>query len=180
MKKFISASVVIFLSFLLNGCDPFEEYFINLKMDQQFQLYGIGPNIEQQIEFCLSNYDDYNDNADKIEQIKYVDAAYLTLYASEGLESDNLSLKFYESDGTTLLFDYNLPSFVAADYTNKPLHIKLTQSEKDKINQYLKDHQKNNCFVAKLTVENVSSNNSLPYFSLQARIEFVAELKLKP
>lgn len=180
MKKFISASVVIFFSILLNGCDPFEEYFINLKMDQQFQLYGIGPNIEQQIEFCLSNYDDYNDNANKIEQIKYLDAAYLSLNASEGLRGDNLSLKMYESDGTTLLFDFNLPSFVADEYANKPLHIELTQSEKDKINQYIQDHQKNNCFVAKLTVENVNSNNTLPYFSLQAKIEFVAELKLKP
>lgn len=180
MKKLITASAIVFLSLLINGCDPFEEYFINLKMDQQFELYGVGPNIEQQIQFCLNNYDDYNDNADKIEQIKYVDAAYLTINASEGLESDNLSLKLYESDGTTLLFDYNLPSFVADEYANKPLHIDLTQSEKDKINQYIQDHQRNNCFVAKLTVENVSSNNVLPYFALQAKIEFVAELKLKP
>lgn len=180
MKKLIAISTVLIISLLLNSCDPFEEYFINLKMDQQFQLYGIGPNITQQINFCLNNYDDYNDNADKIEQIKYLDAAYLTINASEDLHSDNLSLKFYESDGTTLLFDYNLPSFVASDYSNKALHIQLTQAEKDRINQYLSNHQQNNCFVAVLTAENVQSNNSLPYFALEAKIEFVAELKLKP
>ncbi|MGQ9643399.1 MAG: hypothetical protein ACUVT3_06045 [Ignavibacterium sp.] len=180
MKKLISASAIIVLSLLLNGCDPFEEYFISLKIDQQFQLLGIGPNISQQINFCLNAYDDYNDNADKIEQIKYVDAAYLTLDASEGLHSDNLSLKLYQSDGNTLLFDYNLPSFVASDYANKALYIQLTQSEKEKINQYLINHQQNNCFVAVLTAENVHSNNPSPIFSLQAKIEFVAELKLKP
>lgn len=179
MKKLIALIIIFSLSLLLNSCDPFEEYFINLKMDQQFQLYGIGPNITQQINFCLNNYDDYNDNVDRIEQIKYVDAAYLTLDASEGLHSDNLSLKLYQSDGNTLLFDYNLSPFVASDYINKALHIQLTQSEKEKINQYLSNHQQNNCFVAVLTAENVQSNNVLPYFSLQAKIEFVAELKLK-
>lgn len=180
MKKLIALLIIFSLSLPLNSCDPFEEYFINLKMDQQFQLYGIGPNISQQINFCLTNYDDYNDNADMIEQIKYVDAAYLTIDASEGLHSDNLSLKLYQSDGSTLLFDYNLSPFVASDYANKALHIQLTQSEKEKINQYLSNHQLNNCFVAVLTAENVQSNNVLPYFSLQAKIEFVAELKLKP
>lgn len=180
MKKLIALSTILSLLLLLNSCDPFEEYFINLKMDQQFELLGAGPNISQQIIFCLSDFDDYKDNADNIKQIKYVDAAYLTINASEGLHSDNFSLKFFESDSTTLLFDYNVPSFVASNYLNKPLHIQLTQSEKDKINQYLINHQQNNCFVAVLTAENVQSNNPSSIFSLQAKVEFVAELKLKP
>ncbi|AFH47849.1 Hypothetical protein IALB_0137 [Ignavibacterium album JCM 16511] len=176
--------LIIILTFtgliFFNACDPFEDYFINLKMEQQFQLVGIGPNIEQQINFCLSDYDDYNDNADKIEQIKYLDAAYLTIDASENLSGDNMILKLYESNGSTLLFEYRLPSFVAADYRNKPLHIQLSQSDKDRLNQYLANHKINNCFKAILSVENVQSDNPLTLFFLNAKIEFVAELKLKP
>lgn len=149
-------------------------------MDQQFQLVGVGPNIDQQINFCLTDYDDYNDNIDKIEQIKYMDAAYLTLDASQNLSGDNLILKLYESDGNTLLFEYRLPSFVASDYRNKPLHIQLSQTDKDNLNRYLSDHRRNNCFRAVLSVENVQSDNPLSLFFLNAKIEFVAELKLTP
>lgn len=179
MKK-ISFIIIVLSFILINGCDPFEDYFINLKMDQQFQLVGVGPNIDQQINFCLTDYDDYNDNVDKIEQIKYMDAAYLTLDASQNLSGDNLILKLYESDGNTLLFEYRLPSFVASDYRNKPLHIQLSQTDKDNLNRYLSDHRRNNCFRAVLSVENVQSDNPLTLFFLNAKIEFVAELKLKP
>ncbi|MGQ9799046.1 MAG: hypothetical protein ACUVRG_07110 [Ignavibacterium sp.] len=180
MKKLIILSIIFSLSFLFNGCDPFEEYSINLKMDQQYQLFGAGPDISQRIDFCLNDYDDYNDNVDKIEQIKYVDAAYFTIADSVGLQCDTLSLKLYQSDGETLLFDYNVPSFVASNYLNKPLHIQLKQSEKDSLNQYLINHQQNNCFVAELTAKNVRSNHPLSIFLLKAKIEFVVELKLKP
>ncbi|BDQ03566.1 MAG: hypothetical protein KatS3mg036_0390 [Ignavibacterium sp.] len=176
--------LIIILTFtgliFFNACDPFEDYFINLKMEQQFQLVGIGPNIEQQVDFCLSNYDDYNDNVDKIEQIKYLDAAYLTIDASANLSGENMILRLYQSDGNTLLFEYRLPSFVAEDYKNKPLHIQLSQSDKDRLNQYLANHKRNNCFKAILSVENVQSDNPLTLFFLNAKIEFVAELKLKP
>uniref|UniRef100_A0A7V2ZMK5 Uncharacterized protein n=1 Tax=Ignavibacterium album TaxID=591197 RepID=A0A7V2ZMK5_9BACT len=179
MKK-LSLIIFVLSLMLINGCDPFEDYYINLKMDQQFQLVGIGPNIDQQINFCLTDYDDYNDNVDKIEQIKYMDAAYLTLDASQNLSGDNLILKLYESDGSTLIFEYRLPSFVASDYENKPLHIQLSQSAKDNLNRYLSDHRRNNCFKAVLSVENVQSDNPLTLFYLNAKIEFVAELKLNP
>lgn len=176
--------LIIILTFtgliFFNACDPFEDYFINLKMEQQFQLVGIGPNIEQQVDFCLSNYDDYNDNVDKIEQIKYLDAAYLTIDASANLSGENMILRLYQSDGNTLLFEYRLPSFVAEDYRNKPLRIQLSQSDKDRLNQYLANHKSNNCFKAILSVENVQSDNPLTLFFLNAKIEFVAELKLKP
>lgn len=179
MKKIRFSIIVLSLS-LITACDPFEDYFINLKMDQQFQLIGIGPNIEQQITFCLTDYDDYNDNIDKIEQIKYMDAAYLTIDASQNLSGDNLILKLYQSDGSTLLFEYRLPSFVASDYKNKALLIRLSQEDKDNLNRYLANHKTNNCFKAILSVENVQSDNPLTLFFLNAKIEFVAELKLKP
>lgn len=179
MKKIILFIAVLSL-FSLNACDPFEDFYINLKMDQQFQLVGIGPNISQTINFCLTDYDDYNDNADKIEQIKYVDAAYFTIEASETLSADNLILKVYNSDGSSLLIDYRLSPFVAAEYKGKPLHIKLSQTDIDKLNQYLSNHRVNNCFRAELTAENVQSDNPLTLFFLNAKIEFVAELKLKP
>lgn len=149
-------------------------------MEQQFQLIGIGPNIEQQINFCLTDYDDYNDNVDKIAQIKYMDAAYITMDASQNLSGDNLILKLYQSDGSTLLFEYRLPSFVASEYRNKPLHIQLSQTDKDNLNRYLSNHKINNCFKAILSVENVQSDNPLSLFYLNAKIEFVAELKLNP
>lgn len=179
MKANIFLTTVLSI-ILLNACDPFDDYFVNLKMEQQFQLVGSGPNIDQQVDFCLSDYDDYKDNIDKIEQVKYVDAAYLTIDATNNLSADNLVLRLYQSDGNTLLFEYRLSSFVASDYKTNPLHIQLSQSDKDKINNYLSNFDVNNCFKAILIVQNIHSDNPVPFYFLNAKVEFIAELKLKP
>ncbi len=62
--------------------------------------------------FCLSDFDDYNDNKDNLEEIRYISSAYLTVFATEGLGGDSLTLTLYQADGTTLFF--NTPkSFIA-------------------------------------------------------------------
>lgn len=181
MKKiiqFIIAALFIAVTLSLNGCDPFESRYITLSIDTELNTFGVGPNITVTSDVCLSDEDDYNDNRDDIEEIKYVAAAYTTISASNGLSGTNLTLRVFESDGVTLLFDYVIPTFVAANYINNPLKIELTQQEINNINEYLKNHQQNNCFRAELTVNNAGDNDGPPFF-ITGKIQFLTEIKLK-
>ena len=89
----------------------------------------------------------------------------------------NLTLTFYQTDGQTVLFQYVLPVFVAADYINNPLEIILTEQEINNINKYFANPQEDKCFVATLTISNVLPSNTL--YTLHSKFEFLTELKIK-
>ncbi len=172
---FILTSLVLF-----NSCDPFEDTYITLSMNTEFNIsgVGIGLDLSKKENFCLSKFDDYNDNKDKLEEIRYISSAYLTIDSTQELRGDSLTLTLYEGDGLTLLFKYVVPNFNANQYLNKPLEIKLTPKEIDDINAYLKNPREDKCFVATLKVSNVQSTN--PFFQLNSKIEFLSELKIRP
>ena len=85
----------------------------------------------------MSDFEDYDDNKDNIEEIQYVSSAYITIDATSGLSADSLTITLYQEDGATILFDYTIPNFVAEDYINNPLEITLTQQQIANMNAYL-------------------------------------------
>ncbi|HEX7356278.1 MAG TPA: hypothetical protein VF270_01050 [Ignavibacteriaceae bacterium] len=181
MRKFykiIFTVAVIFISFALNACDPFDDVYLTLALETEFNTTGAGTNISLTNNLCLSDFSDYEDNRDKLEEIKYITSAYLTLNATQGLRGDNLTLKLYQADGSTLLFEYVLPVFIANNYVNNPLKINLTQQEINNLNTYLLNPKVDKCFVATLDVSNVSSSGII--YNLESKLEFVTELKIKP
>lgn len=175
MKNLIKYFIAITFLLLLNSCDPFEERFITLALDTELETYGVGPDIEITSYTCLSDEDDYNDNVEDIDEIKYLAAAYTTISASPGLRGTNLTLRVYQSDGVTLLFDYIITTFVAASYIDNPLEIELTQQEIENLNIYLKNHKQDNCFVAVLTVNNAQDNDGSPFY-INGKLQFLTEL----
>jgi hypothetical protein len=175
MKNLLKYFVAISALLLLNSCDPFEERYITLALETELETFGVGPNITISDNICLSEEDEYSDNVDDIEEIKYVAAAYTTISASPGLRGTNLTLRVYQSDGVTLLFDYIVPTFVAADYINNPLEIELTQQEIENVNNYLKNHKQDNCFIAVLTVNNAQDNDGSPFY-INGKVQFLTEL----
>jgi hypothetical protein len=181
MKKFNRLLLFGFLILTLltfNGCDPFDDVYLTLAMDTEFSTIGAGSDIYISTNMCLSDFEDYDDNKDNLEEIRYISSAYLTINATQGLQGNNLTLTLYQADGTTILFQYVVPTFIASNYINNPLEIVLTQQEIGNINTYLKNPQQNKCFVATLTVSNVQSS-STPY-QLSSKLEFLTELKIKP
>jgi len=177
--KIIFSFFILISSLQFNGCDPFEDFLIKLSLDTEFNLTGFGSTVlSPKNEICLSEFDDYSDNQDEIEEISYITSAYTILSATAGLRGDNLKLRLYQNDRTTLLADFDAPNFVAANYIDNPLEIKFTQQEVDNINRYLSNHKINNCFYAELEISNVQPS-LLPY-QLNSKVEFLTELKVKP
>jgi hypothetical protein len=181
MKKlntFIITIIIALTSIIINGCDPFDDIYLTLSMDTEFYVQGFGPDINIGQDFCLSDFEDYNDNQDNLEEIRYISSAYLTFNATTGLQGDSLILTLYEADHSTVLFKFVSPMFVAAEYINNPLEIVLTQEEIDNINLYLGNPKVDKCFWATLQVSNVQSASQ--FYSLNSKVEFLTELKIKP
>ena len=177
-NKFILASLLVLSALALNGCDPFDDLYLTLAMDTEFNTEAPVSEVILTEDFCLSKFDDYNDNSDNIEEIKYISAAYLTLDPSNGLQGE-FRLKLYRTDTNALLFDYTVPSFVADSSINKPLLINLNQEQINNINTYLINPKVDKCFRAVLEVNNATDNDGAP-FQLHGKVEFLTELQVKP
>jgi hypothetical protein len=178
IKKLFITVFIVLTSIAVNGCNPFDDIYLTLAMETQFSTLGAGSNIFISSGLCLSDFDDYNDNNEDLEEIRYVTSAYFTLNATPGLQGQNFTLTLYQADGSTQLFRYVIPAFVAANYVNNPLEIELTQQEIDDMNAYLTNPKEDKCFVATLEVSNVTAS-STPY-NLTSKVEFLTELKIKP
>lgn len=181
MKKF-NKQIFIILSalslLLLNSCNPFDDVYLKLSMDTEFNTFGGGNQIYTENSLCLSDFNDYKDNKDKLEEIRYISSAYFTINATSGLTADTLKIKMLRTDNNSTLFEFVLPNFVAANYKSSPLKISLTSQEISNLNQYLTNPKVDKCFKAELRASNVQYTGIT--FSLEGRVEFLTELKIKP
>ncbi len=178
LNRILLFGFILLTSISFNSCDPFDDVFLTLAMETEFSTVGAGSNISISSNLCLSDFDDYEDNKDNLEEIRYISSAYVTINATQGLQGQNLTLTLYQADGNTVLFRYVIPTFVAGSYINNPLEIVLTQQEISNINAYLTNPKEDKCFVATLEVSNVTAS-STPY-DLSSKIDFLTELKIKP
>lgn len=178
-KKILTGLIVItLLSF--NSCNPFDDVYLTLALDLDFTTNGFFSDIFIPAEVCLSEFDDYDENKDNLEEITYISAAYLTVSATEGLAGDSLKLTLYQADRSTMLFQYTKVQFVANDYLNAPLEIVLTQQEKNNINSYLKNPKVDKCFYATLELSNITYSGPSQSYFLNSKMQFLTELKIKP
>lgn len=181
MSKFYKSLLILFTFsslLLISSCNPFDDIYLTLTMDSNFNITAAGSDISIQRNFCLSDFEDYEDNKNHLLEIRYISSAYITINSTQGLQGNNLILTLYQDDGSTILFKYTVPTFIAANYKNNPLKIDLTQQEIDNINLYLKNPREDKCFVAKLDLTNVTAS-SMPY-NLECKLEFLVELKIEP
>jgi hypothetical protein len=177
MKKIILSGLIVITSLAFNSCNPFDDFYLTLSLDKEFDVQGFGSEINIGEGFCLSDFDDYNDNKNELDEIRYISSAYFTINATTGLQGDSLIVTLYQADRTTILFQFVQLNFVASAQNN-PLEIVITPQEVNNVNSYLKNIQEDKCFWATLQVSNVQSASQ--FYSLISRVEFLTELKIKP
>lgn len=168
----------LFIALLvINSCDPFDDVYLTLAMDLEFNEIGAGPSIYIEDSLCLSDFEDYEENKEEIEEIRYVSSAYITIESPDSLTAQNLALTLYQADKTTPLFQYIIPNFISVKYINDPLEIILTQQEINNINSYLANPQEDKCFYGTLTATNVQADSTI--YRLKSKLDFLTELKIK-
>lgn len=178
IKKLILAVIIVLTSIAINGCDPFDDIYLTLALETQFNTEAPVSNISLTQDMCLSEFDDYNDNSENLKEIKYITAAYFTLDSSNGLHGD-FRLRLYRTDNNALLFDHKVEPFFADSSINNPLAINLDQDEINNINVYLTNPKVDKCFRAVLDVNNASDKDGAP-FQLHGKVEFLTELLVEP
>jgi hypothetical protein len=174
MKKLYKPLLIFCTSFIFlgfNSCDVLEQLFLNLKATQNFHATGNGPDIFDTVEDCLTNYEAFNDNYDKIQNLKYVSAAYYTTGAiPSNLGGVNISAKIEDCAGNIIL-EQSLPTATASDYIDNPFEFVLTPEE-------IVSQAFCSCFYAEVRVEQVTPANSAPY-TLDGVVEIIIEIEAK-
>ena len=164
----------MFLGF--NSCDVLEQLFLNLKLKETFNSQGSGPDVSETIFDCLSNYDAFDENFEKIKTLKYVSAAYYTLGSTPAdLGGSNINATLFDCNNNIIL-EQNIPVALASDYIDNPYLFILTEQEIDVFNQYLADYQSCDCFTAILTIQQVTPSG-LTFYSLNGVVEIIIEIE---
>ena len=172
--KLILLLFVFTLGFGIMGCDELENLFLNLPIEQEFAETGAGP-IADTTSFCLSDYSEFNENIDNIEEITYVAAAYRTISSTPGLTGDIVA-SLYAADGT-VLFSFTIPNVNVEDFIDNPVEIELTAAEIALLNSYLAQYQTADCYTSILEVINITAGDGPPY-GIIGIVELVVELKV--
>ena len=182
MKKLYASLLLMFIivaALTEQGCDILNNLFLDQALKQTIVTTGNNSVIFDSVSFCLSDYEAIDENIDNVIGITYVSAAYITESYSEGLTGTNIVATLYAGDGVTVIWQEVIPFGSASDYVNNPYEIELEPEEIALFNQYLADYENNDCYYAKLTVENVNDNNGPP-FSLTGRIEIIIDMEIQP
>ena len=178
LNKLFLAGCLIITALLVNSCNPFDDIYLKLAIDTRFDVQIInGTYSGTQSNICLSEFEDWEDNRDNIDEIKYISSAYITKDSTNGFGADSIKITVSRGDNSAKLFDYTIRDFEADRYVNNAVEIKLSQQEVDNINLYLADPKENKCFDASIEFYNGTPTG---IFNIDSVIDILTEVKVTP
>lgn len=170
LKK-ITLLLVLVSFFTFSGCDELSELTVNVPLAIEFSTSGNSDSPSNPDYFCLSQYEEWRDNQEDVESVKFLTASYWTISASENLTAD-LQFTLAQNDGTPI-FSITMNNVVAADYLENAYELTLTEVEIEALDSYLEFLADNDqCFNSNWSVTNISGNS--PY-QLTGKVEIVLE-----
>lgn len=175
--KFLIFILFIGISFS-GGCDEISNLPLNIPIVVNFSTSGNGTSISESESFCLSDYDKWQENQEKLKSATFLSAAYWTESTSAGLQGD-INVNLTDQFGNTI-FSVTLNNFKAADNIDKPFTLELNEAQIQAFNTYLSSLAENSndlCFNSSITISNISGSTT-PY-QLTGRVEIVIEAALE-
>ena len=141
MKKITKSVLIIFLLSSLSffyGCDQLENFELNIPFEINFTVSGDdAADDSETIEFCLNQYDEWNDNKDRIVGVRYLKAAYWTVDYSPTTLKGTISFALYDKDDN-ILMERTLQNVSPGEYEEPtPYEFELSNEEIDNFNAYL-------------------------------------------
>lgn len=170
---------------LFNGCDQLENFEVNIPIEVTFHVSGDNAaDASETITFCLNQYDEWNDNKENLQSVKYLKAAYWTMGYSPAALMGTISFALYDNSGT-LLISGTLPNVSPGDYINSPLEFELTSIQVEAFNTYLSEIRNSedpSCMVPSFTavgsITGVSGTTGL--YDLAGKVELVLAAEVSP
>ncbi len=179
--KIILAITMFSLLSLFNGCEDLADIPLNIPIVVEFTVSGSETSAHESVSFCLNQYQEWEDNKDKIKSINYLSAAYWTISFSPDALVGSINATLKDKNNITLL-SFSLPNVSPGDYINNPYKIELTQAEVDYFNDYLNNLQEDpTCstpsFTAEFNITNISGGT--PY-TINGKVELILETTVSP
>ena len=126
--------------------------------------------------YCLTDNQQYQDYADKINSITYADAYFVTRDVSPATMKGTITFQLLDGNNNTII-SYSDPNIVPADHdSTNAYHLMLDQSQIDDVNASLAGG--NRCFTGVYSFE-VSSGGSLINNHIKVDIEVLFTLDTK-
>ena len=171
-----------------NGCDELENFELNIPLEIYPPTISgdDAADASETVEFCLNQFEEWNDNKDKIVKAEYLDAAYWTIDYSPTEIRGTLSFTLYDRSGGFLVGG-SLPDVSPGDYMmgGKALKIVIPQEQIDDFNAYLKEIRNsedpecfNPSFTAVASVSNITGTTGT--YSIDCKIEIVLKVEVEP
>ncbi len=167
MKKYTKsylAAFTILIAVYMTGCDIFENFQFGLPISFVVSTSGNDNSPSGSESYCLEQNETYQDYAEDINSITFVEAHVVVVSISPGDEDaiGSGTLRLFEGTAPTgnPLFTHTESNIRPADYmTPNSYIVSLTQAQLDAVNEALKN---STCFYADY-VFNVTSGGSAPY-----------------
>jgi hypothetical protein len=185
MNNIIKAFVFVFsiaLSFVSNSCNEFDTLPLNIPFSIKVITQGnSNPTVADPVSYCLNQSSTYNDYADNIQKLTYVEAAFRT-DSVKNITLGNVTVTV-EVIGGTILFQKTLTGINPASYKspNAPFILILTANEIAAVNTYLENYRSNPestpCVRASIQA-NVTTPTTGPYY-LGGFVDMVLEAETK-
>ncbi len=182
MKKTILLIAMFASLSLFNGCEELGNIELNIPLVIEFNVSGSETEAHDKVAFCLNQYEDWQDNKDKIEKANYFKAAYWTI------DVDPVALKgtisFVLKDNIhNVLISGTLHDVSPADYING-IKFEVDQGQIDAFNQYLNEIMlnedpscQNPSFNAGFSITDITGGT--PY-DIKCKVELVLQTEVSP
>jgi len=178
---FNNITLIIFATslFLVMSCDELGQLPINVPVSIEFTTSGTNTSLTETNSFCLSDYEEWQENQDDIQSVTFLTASYWTLAGSSPNLSGDLIFTLLSSSGSTI-FSYNFGTVTAADYEDTPFQLQLSAAQIQALDDYLSDLAVNDkCFQSVLTITNITGDtNAQGQFVLNGKVEIVLEAEV--
>ncbi len=186
--KITKTLLIIFLfSGLLffNGCDDLENFELNIPIE--IPIYFDGDDAQDDtytLEFCLNQYEEWVDNQDKIQKVRYLKAAYWTIGYSPAAIKGDLHFRVTDRFGEILLGG-NIEDVSPGDYIGAPLVIEVDSEQIDAFNAYLSEilnKEDPTCQVPTFTAFGAISNiaGTTGSYMVEGKVELVLAAEVEP
>lgn len=179
MKNLFQKTIFTLLTmsvFIFTSCDELSQLALNIPLPIEFSARGSNTTISETEQFCLSDYQEWRDNMENVESVKFLKASYWTLDGSTPNLKGNVSFTLLNEVGNTI-FIVDLGNITAADYLSNPFELQLTEDQVAALDDYLSVLAFNDrCFTSILTVTNVTGDTNMSGERvLNGKVEIVLE-----
>lgn len=179
MKKNLlkTAASLFILSFIfINGCDAFDSLPINIPLSVQVVITGNDNSLSETNSFCLDQYESYNDIAEDINTLTFIEGALRIDSVSNVNLQGNIRVELKNSAAQTL-FVIVINNVKPSNYMVNPYVFPLTVDQVQLLNQYIQNMQ-NKCFISEVQVTGITGGSTPHYIRAYIDMVFEAETEL--